>query len=317
MAAILITGATGKQGGSVIRSLIKCNAPFTILAVTRNAHSPSALKLAQTSPKIKLVEGDLDDPAALFRTARSKLPASTPIWGVFSVQVAKPKSDIEKRQGIALIDESIKQNVKHFVYSSVDRGGSRSSSNPTKIPHFIYKHEIEQHLMASTSTSSSAAGETSSAMDWTILRPTAFFENFTPDYLGKVFTAAWEMTLKENKSLQMIATSDIGSFAAKAFMNPEEAKGKMISLAGDDLTYEEMERIFKEKTGREVPTTWKLPVKLMMLAVKELGVMFKWFGEEGYNADVKELKKEEPELKDFGTWLETESRFETREKEKK
>jgi uncharacterized protein YbjT (DUF2867 family) len=165
--------------------------------------------------------------------------------------------------------------------------------------------------MASTSTPTSAAGE-SSSMDWTILRPTAFFENFTPNYLGKVFTTAWEMGLKENKSLQMIATSDIGSFAAKAFMNPEEAKGKMISLAGDDLTYEEMERIFKEKTGREVPTTWKLPVKLMMVAVKELGVMFKWFGEEGYDADVKALKKEEPGLKDFGTWLETESQFEVK-----
>jgi hypothetical protein len=87
MAAVLITGATGKQGGSVIRSLIKLNAPFQILAVTRNTKSASALKLTQLSPKIKLVEGDLDDPAAMFKNARSKLPASTPIWGVFSVQV--------------------------------------------------------------------------------------------------------------------------------------------------------------------------------------------------------------------------------------
>lgn len=87
MTAVLITGATGKQGGSVIRSLIKRNAPFQILALTRNAQSASALKLAQLSPKITLVEGDLNDPAAIFKNARSKLPASVPIWGVFSVQV--------------------------------------------------------------------------------------------------------------------------------------------------------------------------------------------------------------------------------------
>lgn len=149
-------------------------------------------------------------------------------------------------------------------------------------------------------------------MDWTILRPAAFFENLTPNYFGKIFSTAWEMGLKNNKSLQLIATSDIGMFATKAFMNPEEAKGQMVSLAGDELTYEEMERIFKEKTGRDVPTAWKLPVKLMMVAVKEFGVMFKWFKKEGYGADVQALKKEEPELKDFGKWLETDSQFETK-----
>lgn len=86
MSAVLITGATGKQGGSVIRNLLAKNAPFDILAVTRNAQASSAQRLAQQSPRIKLVEGNLDDPAALFRAAKSG--SSTPIWGVYSVQVS-------------------------------------------------------------------------------------------------------------------------------------------------------------------------------------------------------------------------------------
>ncbi|KAL3450330.1 nucleoside-diphosphate-sugar epimerase family protein [Aspergillus insuetus] len=302
MTAILVTGATGKQGGSVVRNLLARNALFDILAVTRNAQSPSAQKLAKQSPKIKLVEGNLDDPAGIFRNARSK--TSSEIWGVFSVQAADPKSDTERRQGIALVDESIKQGVKFFVYSSVDRGGdARSFNNPTQVPHFIYKHEIEQHLIAKTKDTASGSG-----MKWTILRPTAFFDNMTPDYFGKVFATAWQMSLK-GKPLQLIATTDIGFFAGEAFMNPKEWSGRAIALAGDELTYEEMERIFKAKTRKDVPTTFMIPVRLMMMMVKELGVMFKWFYDEGYGADVAALRKIHPELKDFGAWLETESGF--------
>lgn len=82
---VLICGATGKQGGAVLNNLIKEKANFNILAVTRNATSPSAQRLLQKSSNIKLVQGDLADPAAIFKTARGL--AQQPIWGVFSVQV--------------------------------------------------------------------------------------------------------------------------------------------------------------------------------------------------------------------------------------
>jgi uncharacterized protein YbjT (DUF2867 family) len=83
--ALLITGATGKQGGSVINALLKADAPFEILAVTRNAQSASAQKLLQKSPKIKLVTGDFSAINDIFRKAKEA--SSAPIWGVFSVQV--------------------------------------------------------------------------------------------------------------------------------------------------------------------------------------------------------------------------------------
>ena len=83
--ALLISGATGKQGGAVINALLSENADFEILGVTRNAKSASAQKLLQKSPKIKLVEGNLDDPVDIFKKA--KQATSLPVWGVFSVQV--------------------------------------------------------------------------------------------------------------------------------------------------------------------------------------------------------------------------------------
>jgi nucleoside-diphosphate-sugar epimerase len=84
--ALLITGATGKQGGAVINALVKANVPFDILALTRNAQSASAQRLLQKSPKIKLVTGDFSNINEIFQQAKSA--SSAPIWGVFSVQVS-------------------------------------------------------------------------------------------------------------------------------------------------------------------------------------------------------------------------------------
>ena len=188
------------------------------------------------------------------------------------------------------------------MYSSVDRGGEKSDRNPTPVPHFRFKHEIEKHLIEKAKGTD---------MQWTILRPVAFLENLTPDYFGKVFTTAWQMTLKD-KPLQLIATSDIGFFAAAAFMNPEDSKNHAFSLAGDELTFEQMSEIFKKLTGKDVPTTFRIPIWLMMAAVKEIGVMFKWFREEGYGADIPAMKKLHPGLKTFEDWLKEDSQFETR-----
>lgn len=96
MVAVLITGATGRQGGSLIRNLIAREASLEILAITRRKHSISARKLSQLSSQIKLVEGNLDDPATLFENAQKA--AASPIWGVFSVQVSMQMGGRTERQ---------------------------------------------------------------------------------------------------------------------------------------------------------------------------------------------------------------------------
>lgn len=193
--------------------------------------------------------------------------------------------------------------VKHFVYSSVDRGGAKSDDSPTEVPHFISKHNIEKHLYEKTS-----GGE----MSWTILRPVAFFENLVPGFMGKVFSTSWKITLAKDRKLQLVATSDIGFFAAQALLKPDEYRNKKLSLAGDELTYEQFATIFKQKTGDSMPTTFEFVAGIINGMVKELGYMFKWFNNVGYDADIPSLRKINPEMKDFATWLEKESQFKTR-----
>ncbi|KAE8140078.1 nucleoside-diphosphate-sugar epimerase family protein [Aspergillus pseudotamarii] len=297
---LLITGATGKQGGSVIDNLINQDADFEILAVTRDAQSNGAQKLLKKSSNIKLVEGNLDHPEDIFRQAQKV--TTQPIWGVFSVQTPVPglfKEDSEERQGKALVDSALNNNVKVFVYTSVDRGGDASIDNPTPVPHFIHKHNIEHHLINQSKGAD---------MQWTILRPVAFLNNFTPDFLGSVFATSWKIALR-GKPLQLISVTDIGFFGAQAFLYPHEYKNRPLSLAGDELTYDEMARIFKRVTGEDCPLTNGFLARLLMWAFKELGVMFRWFYDSGYKADIPALRRVHPGLKNFEAWLETESGF--------
>ncbi|KAF5970940.1 putative nucleoside-diphosphate-sugar epimerase family protein [Fusarium bulbicola] len=295
---ILISGATGKQGGAVLNQLVKQNANMEILAVTRNPNSLSAQKLLKKSSNIKLVQGDLSDAATIFKKAREVTKQS--IWGVFSVQSPIGQGDgAEVAQGKGLVDAALDAGAKFFVYTSVDRHGEDSLNNPTQVPHFITKHEIEKHLISRT---------TGTDMQWFIIRPVAFMENLTDNFLGKSFVTAWKLVVK-NKPLQLVTVTDVGVAGAQAFLQPEKYAGRAVSLAGDELTLEEFEKDFKEKTGRDLPYTYSLFVYPIMAMVKELGYMFKWFNDQGFGADLKALRKEYPELMTFGTWLETESDF--------
>jgi uncharacterized protein YbjT (DUF2867 family) len=205
----------------------------------------------------------------------------------------------EERQGKALVDEALAQKVQHFVYTSVDRGGDASIDNATNIPHFISKHRIEQHLFERTRAAD---------MSWTVLRPVFFFDNITPDFMGRFVVTAWDAYL-QGKPLQCIAVSDIGYFAAQAFLNPAEYRNRCLSLAGDVLTYEHMQETMKRKTGREAPTTFRLLCYVAMWMVKEMRVMFEWFYAHGYRADIAKLREMHPGLKDFEKWLEEDSKF--------
>ena len=303
---VLVTGATGKQGGSLINALLadKSN-QFQILAVTRDASSASAQKLLAKSESIKLIEGNLDDAAQLFAAAKQAADGK-PIWGVYSVQISMGKGvtvEGEIKQGNDLIDESIKNGVQHFVYSSVERGGDeRSWENETPINHFQTKYHIEHHLR-------DEAKKAGDKMGWTILRPVAFMDNLQPGFPSKVFLTALRDTLGPNKKIQYVATADIGIFAAKAFQDPAKWNHRAIGLAGDEFTFEEMSKKFQNATGSPAGTTYSFLGGFLMWAVAELGHMIRWFGAEGYGANLQELRKIHPGLLDFEAWLKQESNF--------
>ena len=307
---IIVCGATGKQGKSVINNILASSSAnsFQLLALTRDANSTSAKALAAKSTSITLLQGNQDNAPKIFETALG-LTNGTPIWGVFSVQVPMGSGQTpvtEEAQGKAMVDAAIAHGVKVFVYTSVDRGGDVvSDTNPTPVPHLISKHHIEQHLKAKTANGTKG-------MSYTILRPVAFMDGFTPDFMGRFFTTWLKMSLSPQKPLAYVAVTDIGIFATNAFLNPQSAdyKNQAISLAGDEVTMSQLNGIFKEKIGYEPPRTFEVLVWVLKWFLGDLRIMMDWFESDGYGFDSARIRRLNPRMMDFGTWLEKESKFE-------
>ena len=147
---VLITGATGKQGGAVARHL--AGKGFKIRAMTRNVDSDAARSLAAAGAEI--VKGDLDDAASIEA-------ALTGAWGAFAVQNTwEAGVEGEEAQGKRFATVARQVGVQHFVYSSVG-----SAHRQTGIPHFENKWRIEQTVRGLGFPS------------WTIIRPVFFMEN--------------------------------------------------------------------------------------------------------------------------------------------
>ena len=296
---ILIVGATGQQGGATIKALLSNSAAeHKILAVTRNPSSATAQKLA-TNPKVSLVKGDLDDCPAMFSSAGQPIDTALLVT-LPSMKKHKPGiMDKETMQGRAFIDAAIASKVKHIVFTSVDRGGEeRSWTNPTPIPHFITKYEIELYLREKTSTTNTS---------WTILRPAAFFDNYRAGFVGKIWAAVWAQM--GEKRLQMVGAKDIGVIAAQALTEPErkEFNNQAIGIAGDELNQKEANEAMVRATGRPMVQTFGVIATVFRWALADFGTMIKWFETDGLRVDVEKCKKLNPGMMNFETWLREES----------
>jgi uncharacterized protein YbjT (DUF2867 family) len=305
---LLITGATGKQGGALISALnskssISNNPSFEIFAVTRNAASPSAKRLA-AMPNVTVIQANVSNPTALF----AQLP--TPIWGLFAVPMMTAGHVKEELHGKALTAAAVAAGVQHIVFTSTDRGGQiASEGNPTSVPHFASKFRIEEDIKAIAGAATTPKKDGSS-LTYTFLRPVAFFENLSNDFFGRCFPAMWRLN-GADKPMQFIATSDIGRIAAAAFAahDSPEYKNKAISLAGDSLSLNEASRIFREETGLHggLPETYAWLGGAIRFAVADLRAMFKWIDQKGFGVDVPDLRQRYPHLKGFRAWVREDS----------
>lgn len=259
---ILITGATGQQGGATLRNLL--GKGFDLRALTRKPESPAARKLAAQG--VTLVEGNLDDAASLTR-------ALTGAWGVFSVQNTWEAGVAgEEEQGKRIATLAREAGVRHFVYASVG-----SADRSTGIPHFENKWRIEQTVRALAFPSH------------VILRPVFFMENLlSPWFLnGDSLCAA----MKPETVLQMIAVEDIGIYHARAFTDAERLNRREIDLAGDALTLPDAARTLSQGLGRNL-SFMQIPIAEVRKNSEDFALMLEWFDWVGYDADIPALEKE-------------------------
>ena len=271
---ILVTGATGKQGGAVARSLL--DRGFRVRALTRDPQRPEAQALTEQGAEV--VQGDMEDRSAMNRVLEGA-------YGVFSVQnFWESGYDREVQQGKAVADAAKEAGVEHFVYSSVG-----SAYRETGISHFDSKWEIEKHVREL-------------GLPYTILRPVFFMQNWEM-MQEHILGGTLAQPLDPDKPFQQVAVEDIGAFAAVAFEHPDEWIRREVDLAGDEQTMPEIAETFGRVIGREVDyyqVPWDQFEEQMG---EEYAVMYRWFNEVGYEADIAALRQEYPELTTFEWYL--------------
>jgi uncharacterized protein YbjT (DUF2867 family) len=274
---ILVTGATGQQGGAVARHLLKSGA-YHIRALVRDPNKPQAKNLAEKGAE--LVKGDLYD--------RASLDAALPgVYGVYSVQnfwLPDVGFEGEIKQGKLLADATKEADVKHFVYSSV---GAAHRGMGQK--HFESKWQIERYIQQR-------------GLPYTILRPAAFMDNFNwtrPQILNGQFQS---YGLRPDKTLQLVAVDDIGAFARLVFDNPQEFLGKTIELAGDELSEQQIVDTLTRVIGREVRLVQPETTAGATPAPEQLAI-FQFINGQGYDADIFALRERYPSLQSLETYL--------------
>ena len=143
----------------------------------------------------------------------------------------------------------------------------------TGIPQWDSKFQVEEYLRASGLPS------------YTILRPASFCENFpSTSGITTFFAFGWFDAALAGKKLQFVSVRDIGKcysslhfaleyvliiplfrtgwFAAKALENPEKYSGRVIPLAGDDLSISEIQDAYQRVNGIR---PWKAPIPAVVV----------------------------------------------------
>lgn len=260
---VLITGATGKQGGATARAL--AGKGFKIRAMTRKPESDAAKAIARDTGA-DIVHGDLNDSASL----KSALNGA---WGVFAVQNTWEAGVAgEEEQGKRIANLAKEVGVQHYVYTSVG-----SAHRNTAIPHFDNKFRIEDSIRALKFPSH------------VILRPVFFMENLTSPWFlnGDNLYAALAPTTR----LQMIAVDDIGRYGARAFTDAAKLNRREIDIVGDEPTMPEAAAALSKGLGRTI-TFVQIPISEVRKNSEDFALMLEWFERVGYNADIAGLERE-------------------------
>jgi uncharacterized protein YbjT (DUF2867 family) len=270
---ILVTGATGKQGGAVFHHLRERGFPLRIL--TRDPEKPEARALIGRG--VDVIQGNLDDTASLTR-------ALDGVYGVFSVQDWTAGAEAEVRQGINLAEAANRSGVSHMVYSSV-----AGADQNTGIPHFDSKFRVEEHIR-------------STGIRYTIFRPVFFMENWFGSK-EQIEEGTLAQPLNPETRLQMIAVDDIGAFVAMAFEHPGHWERRAMDIAGDELSMTEIAQAFSRSLGREVRYRQVPWDAFEERAGHEITVMYRWFQNVGYHVDITAVRQEFANLTNFDRWL--------------
>ena len=238
---IAVVGATGQQGGAVVRAL-RASGQFKVRALTRNpANHP---KMAD-----EVIAADLNRP----ETLRAAFAGA---HGVFVVTNAWEAGRDESKQALAAVNAAKDAGARHFIWSTLPNVETISGGT-IDVPHFTDKAKVERIVR-----------EAGFAYHTFVIAP-FYYQNL----LGAMApqkqadgTAGWALPINpERRVVHMGDIAEIGRIVVGAFAQPELAgHGEHLPLVGDFLSFNEViatlnrqgHKFSFKQVPREVFATW-------------------------------------------------------------
>ncbi|KPI35086.1 uncharacterized protein AB675_1329 [Cyphellophora attinorum] len=241
----LVTGATGNQGGAVVKHLLAAGA--AIHAVVRDVSSVKAQKLKEQG--VALFQGTHEEPDEVFREAAMGCTGLFLNPSVFDPSIAKSHAT-----AIINATKSGSSSLTTIVLSSTLRANEMHTQLPllTTIDpsgflaaYYTAKHAVEE------------AVRKSGVPNITILRPGVLYHDYLPPWSTYVFPelvseGLLPTRLDEGIEIAHGSADDVGKFAAAALLDPGKFRGKEIDLVSESLTAEEAARVLGEVGGRSI-----------------------------------------------------------------
>jgi len=285
---VLVTGATGAQGGSVARHLLR-SGKYNVRCLTRKTTSDKARALQQAGAQV--VAGDLNDRASL-QTAMAGCEAVfalTNWWELFD-------SSKEVAQGRNLVDAAQESKVPRFMFSTLP-GAKEISGGKIPVPHLDSKKEIEDYCR-------------SRKMNAIYFNVAFYFENFiTFQMLQRRPDGSLAFGFPQGDTpLAGVGVEDLGGVVAAALERFNDYAGQTIGVVGEDAPCSHYADVITRVLGRKA-VYQHIPrdqyASFPFPGAEELAAMFDFNRQYLLHrkADVEQSRQLYPAMQNFETWL--------------
>jgi uncharacterized protein YbjT (DUF2867 family) len=243
---ILVTGAGGKTGRTIIRALAKRGA--AVRALTRSADTD--LGASET------IIGDMQSPDIWPRA----------VSGVSAVYHICPNMNPHELSiGRAVIAAAQAAGVNHFVYHSV------LHPHIEAMPHHWLKLRVEELLFES-------------GLNYTILQPAAYMQNILAHWPQIVSQGNFPAPYAAEARLSLVHVDDLAQAAAEVLTNPAVHAGATYEIVGTaPLSQIEVANILGRALGRLVQVdvipleVWRQQAQQAGLGVYQINTLVKMF----------------------------------------
>ncbi|MEU6482179.1 NmrA family NAD(P)-binding protein [Streptomyces sp. NPDC047017] len=238
---VLVTGATGRQGGATARALLSQGVP--VRALVRDPRTPRARAIQELGAR--LVVGDLTDAATL-------AAAVDGVRAVYSVQMPAFTDqgvdfDGEVRQAYNLMAAAKAAGVHQFVQSTTSGVGRH-----TRAPGWAEGRWAMMEAPLGTKAAIQDRLREIGFPRWTLIKPSFFMENLDPAmrfYFPCGLEGGLVTVVKPDTHLALVAAQDIGRAVAAALSDPDRFHRVELELAGDYLTMTQIARTLSQVLG--------------------------------------------------------------------